>query len=438
MEDEQIAPHVKDITRALENKVSEDEIQRELHSYLNVYRVPLETAKRSIVKKHGGNPASLTLGVEKKLEELMANEPSVNFLARVVSINEREIETDGGRKRIFYGILGDETRTLPFTAWEVEGLELEKGDVIFVRNAYTREFREEVQLNFGIRTAIEKVDKDALPPYQPKPTAANPVKIGDLRGGMSNVSIKGRVISMEKREVEVDGEEKVVYSGVLADKTGKTQFSCWHDFNIEENDVIRVEGGYVKMWRGIPQFNFDERAAVEILKDEEFPSKEELTEASRLWVEEIAERGGAIDATVRGILIDVKNGSGLIYRCPDCNRVLRKGTCRIHGEVDGIPDLRIKAVVDDGSGALTAIIGKELTETILSKSLEGCIQEAKEAMSHEVVRDELADILIAQPVELRGNVTSDDFGLMMMVQAARVLEIDIQEEARKLLSELEE
>ena len=60
-----IAPHVQDITRALGGKVSEQEIEKELSNYINVYRVSLDTAKRSIVKKHGGNPAHLSPGTAK-------------------------------------------------------------------------------------------------------------------------------------------------------------------------------------------------------------------------------------------------------------------------------------------------------------------------------------------------------------------------------------
>ena len=85
---EELAPHVHDITRALGNKVSEQEIERELSSYLNVYRVSLDTAKRSIVKKHGGNPATLAVGVSKTLRELLPGEQSVNLLVRIVSVNE--------------------------------------------------------------------------------------------------------------------------------------------------------------------------------------------------------------------------------------------------------------------------------------------------------------------------------------------------------------
>src|SRR3989440_4037123 len=114
---EELAPHVQDINRALGNKASEQEIERELSSYLNVYRVSLDTAKRSIVKKHGGNPAHLSLGIAKTIRELVPGENSVNLLARIVSVNEKSIDSENGARTILYGILGDATATVPFTAW---------------------------------------------------------------------------------------------------------------------------------------------------------------------------------------------------------------------------------------------------------------------------------------------------------------------------------
>src|SRR3989454_3208537 len=105
---EELAPHVHDITRALGDKVSEQEIERELSSYLNVYRVSLDTAKRSIVKKHGGNPATLAVGVSKTIRELVPGEQSVNLLARVVAGDEEEGTPQGQEtKTILARILGD-------------------------------------------------------------------------------------------------------------------------------------------------------------------------------------------------------------------------------------------------------------------------------------------------------------------------------------------
>lgn len=441
MKDE-MGPHVRDILRALGGKVSEDEIERELGNYLNVYRVSLDTAKRSIVKKHGGNPADLSLGVTKTVRELMPGEPSVSLLARIVSVNEKEIATEGGSKGILYGFLGDPTGTVPYTAWNPEGLELEKGDVVRIQNAYTKEFKGRVEVHLGNRAVVTKEDADLLPPVEAtRPSApagpATPAKVVDLREGVSNVSLAARVLSVETREVKVGGEARTVHSGVIADDTGKVQFSAWKDFGLQAGDGVRIEGGYVKTWRGIPQLSFDERATVTKLAAEALPAAEALALSPRMWIEDLAERGGAVDVTVRGILIDIKDGSGLVYRCPECRRVLRKNVCRIHGEVQGNADLRVKGVVDDGSGAITAVFGKELTEQLLEKTVEECIAQAKEAMDQEVVRDELADLLIAQPVEVRGNVTSDDYGLMMIVDSARVLKVDVQEEARAMLEELE-
>jgi len=438
-----LAPHVRDIARALGGKVSEPEIEKELSSYLNVYRVSLDTAKRSIVKKHGGNPASLAVGVNKTLRELVPGEQSVNLLVRIVSVNEKDVAVEGGGKHILFGILGDPTATIPFTAWEPLDAPLAKGDVVRVQNAYTKEYRGQVQVNFGVRTVVSKEKPEALPPppagagvpaYVGKPKAFDVV---ELREGASNVAVTARILSVETREVEVDGVAKTVYSGVLADTTGKSQFSAWKDFGLKEGEVLRIEGGYVKSWRGIPQVSFDERATVTRLKADALPPAEKLRESPRMWIEDLAERGGGVDVTVRGILIDLREGSGLIYRCPECRRVLRKGACRIHGEVKGEPDLRVKAVLDDGSGALTAVFDRELTEALLDKTMDACIAEAKEAMSTDIVRDELADVLVAQPMEARGNVTSDDYGLMMIVDQAKILKVDVQAEAREMLENLE-
>ena len=424
--------------------MSESEIEKELSSYLNVYRVSLDTAKRSIVKKHGGNPAGLAVGISKTIRELVPGEQSVNLLARIVAVNEKDVTVESGTKHILYGILGDPSATVPFTAWEPLNPVPAKGDVVRIQNAYTKEYRGQVQVNFGVRTVVSLEKRDALPEYKPTPGQGAPyvgrptaMKVVDLREGASNVAVTARVLSVETREVEVDGVKKAVHSGVLADETGKTQFSAWKDFGLADDDVLRIEGAYVKSWRGIPQLSFDDRATVTKLKDDAVAPAAKVGESPRMWIEDLAERGGGVDVTVRGILIDLREGSGLVYRCPECRRVLRKNACRIHGEVKGEADLRVKAVLDDGSGALTAVFNRELTEALLDKTMEAAIAQAKEAMSADVVRDELSDLLVAQPIEARGNVTSDDYGLMMIVDSAKLLRVDVQTEAREMLEAME-
>ena len=244
MEKEKMAPHVEDIIRALGSKMEKKKIEDELDNYLNVYRVNLDTAKRSIVRKYGGNAATLSVGTNKKLSELAANEQAVDILCRVLTVNPKEIEVEGQRKEIIYGLVSDGTETLPYTAWETQEFKVEKGDVIRATNAYTgvKEWNGKPQLNFGNRTRISREDKNliTLPDRSSAPDRGIPRKctVKDLQAGMRNIVLSGRILTVEKREVTVSEAKKTVFSGNMGDATGQVQFSAWDDFSIRENDCI--------------------------------------------------------------------------------------------------------------------------------------------------------------------------------------------------------
>ena len=438
MSNEANAPHIEDIARVLGDKVDRDMIARELDEYLNVYRVPLGTAKESIVKKHGGNPQSLEASVVRKLRDLRPDEPSVDLLVRVVSANPKTIEVDGKEKDIVYGILGDDTGTLQFTAWDAGRFPYQRGEVLRIVSAYTKGWNDEVQVNLGDRAAITRDEADALPP---PPTGADAVmggevKVRDLRAGLRGLDLTFRVLDVGPRQVTVKGEEKTVWSGTLADETGMIEFSSWHDFGLEEGDVVHLRGGYIRTWRGVPQLSFDGRDEVEKLSGDEMPAAEDLAVDNLVTIDELERRGGAHSVSVSGIMIEVREGSGLVFRCNECRRVVRKGTCSIHGRVESTADLRVKGVVDDGTGSLSVIINRELTEQLLGKSLDECKALAQEAFDSEVVRDLLVDRLVARPVKVTGNVVSDDFGLMMIVRDVSDVHVDVKGEAEVLLQGL--
>lgn len=438
MSNEANAPHIEDIARVLGDKVDRDLIARELDEYLNVYRVPLGTAKESIVKKHGGNPQSLEASVMRKLRDLRPDEPSVDLLVRVVSANPKTIEVDGKEKDIVYGILGDDTGTLQFTAWDAGRFPYQRGEVLRIVSAYTKGWNDEVQVNLGDRAAVTREEADSLPPPPAGADAVTggEVKVRDLRAGLRGLDLTFRVLDVGPRKVTVKGEDKTVWSGTLADETGMIEFSSWHDFGLQEGDVVRLRGGYIRTWRGVPQLSFDGRDEVERLSGEEMPAAEDLAVDNLVTIDELERRGGAHSVSVNGIMIEVREGSGLVFRCNECRRVVRKGTCSIHGRVESTADLRVKGVVDDGTGSLSVIVNRELTERLLGKTLDDCKALAQEAFDSEVVRDLLVDRLVARPVKLTGNVVSDDFGLMMIVREVSDVHVDVRGEAEGLLQGL--
>lgn len=436
MELEKLAPHVQEIARALGDKLSEEEIEKELRKYIDVYRLSLPMAKKTIVKKYGGNAAEFSAGFQRKLAELRPGEPVVDFVAKVLSANEKEVTAKGEKKRIVYGFVGDDTTTLPYTAWEAEGLSLQKGDVISVRGAYTKEYQGRVQVNFGSRVSIKKEDPSTIEDSQIAQGPPRVAAIGELREGMGYVEVKGRLLSTDTREVTVQGQPKKIFSGVLADESGKVQYTAWHDFKLKQGEVVRISKATVKPWRGIPQLNFDERAEVTKVK-EKFPSAEELQKVGVRMISEVAGKGGAGDATVRGVLLEVREGSGLIMRCPECKRALQKGTCKVHGRVEGYPDLRIKAVLDDGSGAVSVVMNRELSEKLIGMTLDEGMAKAKERMDLDVVKDMMDDLLTLKIATVSGSIMSDAFGLSMIAKNAELTVQDVKEEAEKLLVELE-
>ena len=439
MEKQELAPHVSEIARVLGNKIEESEIEKELDTYLNLYRVSLETAKRSVVRKLGGDPNALTKGVRKAIAELSGTEMSVDLLVKVLTVNHKDIEQNSETKRILYGLMADEGGSIAYTAWDAERFQLERGKVYLVRNAYTKEWNGQPQLNMGNRATIEPQPDDYLklpegmdvPAYGP--TNATVI---ELKEGMNSVTITTKVLSVEARKLETPNGPKQVFSGIMADGTGKVQYSAWHDFGLKAGDAVTIRGAYVRTWRGIPQLNFGERAGVEKTKTT-FASDQELSKPKLRSIGELESAGGAVDVLVRGVVVDIKKGSGLIFRCPQCNRLVQKGLCRIHGKVDGQPDLRIKAVVDDGMAALTAVLNKDITEMLVGITLAESLREAKEAMNPEIVEEKIKDRMLGKPIEVRGNVTSDEYGLMMIVTEAELKVPEVRGEAAALLAELE-
>jgi len=423
--------HVDDVLNALselDKDVSREEIQKELNRFME-YGVPLDQAKQTLIKKFGGIAVfSSGKSSERKLiSNLQPNERSVNLLCRLITVNPKEITVKGDNRKIFYGILGDESGTVSFTAWSSE-FDFEKGDVVEISNAYTREWQNGIQLNLGDLSRIIKTDKDKLPESAFKPRE---LKVKDLHSGIGAVDIKVKITELNKRENEINGVTKKVFSGIIADETGKAQFTSWHDFKLKEGDVIRITGGYVKSWKGIPQLTFDERATVKKLDKNKILKKD--LQISKISIHSLVEKRGAIDVEVEGTVLEIRPGSGVIMRCSECSRSLQNNECSIHGKVDGKIDLRLKLVVDDGTGSVSSVLNKELSEKLLGKTLEEC-----KKMNENELLNQMNKILFAKKISLRGNALGDEFGTNIIAKDVKLVDLDIKDDAEKLFREIEE
>ncbi|MBE6524121.1 MAG: single-stranded DNA-binding protein [Thermoplasmata archaeon] len=437
MVNEELTPHIQELQRVLGDKIDEEQLEMELNKYLNEYHVSIDAAKRGIIRKYGGtDTATFVTGnsLIKKVAELTGSEQNVDITAKVVFVDEKEITAKGIPKKIVSGIIGDETGTVSFTVWEPGAMVLAKGSVYIFRNCYCKTWNDKVQVNIGNRGKIEAADgiKIDLPERQISASSSE-IKIGNIKDGMGNVTVTGKIMSVESREITARGEQKTVFSGIIADDSGKIQFSAWSDFGIKEGESLCIKNAYIRSWKGIPQLNLGDRCEVSRV---DAVTNVVDTSTNKKTVDEISRIGGGLDITLDGLVVDVRQGSGIIRRCPQCNRSMLNGACTTHGMVEGIMDLRLKVVIDDGTGAIGAIINRADTEKLTGVTLQAA-QGLASIKGEGVVGREITSKILMKRVTVTGNVMSDDYGPSMIVKSADILDIDIEAEANALLDEVE-
>ncbi|MCL2333296.1 MAG: single-stranded DNA-binding protein [Candidatus Methanoplasma sp.] len=438
MNKEELQIYFDELKKELNGKIDDAQLMKELNTYLNEYRVTPEAAKRGIKRKYGADGSSSFLTADtlsKKVSDLKGTEMNVDITAKAIFVDKKQITVRGTPKTIVSGILGDETGTAPFTIWEGDSVELEKGAVYVFKNAYTKLWNEKVQINLGSRGKVEKAEGVRVDvPERTLTAESTEIKIGDIREGVGNITVTGRIMTVEQRNITVKGEPKTVYSGLIADDTGKIQYSAWNDYSLKAGETICVKNAYIRAWKGIPQLNLGDKCEVSRVDD----SFGEIDVAvSKKTIADLIKVGGGLDISVTGTVVDLRTGSGLIWRCPDCNRSVLNGECTTHGRVEPIPDLRMKLILDDGTGAISAVVNRQDTERLTGITLAAAEGLAKARGDSEVVAREMAGLIIMKKMTVTGNVLSDDYGPMMIVNEAKVEAVNVHAEAEELYNELE-
>jgi replication factor A1 len=103
----------------------------------------------------------------------------------------------------------------------------------------------------------------------------------------------------------------------------------------------------------------------------------------------------------------------------------------VHGAVEGKADIRMKLVIDDGAGSVSAILGKELTEKLLEKTLN-------DSSIDDGLVEEMNSMLFGHRISLQGNALGDQFGVTLIARDAKRSDFNVAAEAERLSQELEE
>ncbi|WGI17085.1 hypothetical protein [Methanonatronarchaeum sp. AMET-Sl] len=255
-------------------------------------------------------------------------------------------------------------------------------------------------------------------------------EISELNAGDSGVEITGRILRVVDREIEVDGEPKSIRSGTIADQTGSIDFTAWREFPYNENDIIEIENAYIKEYRNRPELQIGDYAEIQETSEDRLPSAEELKKPVKVDLDNVDR---VYTAEIEAEIVEVMERSGLIMRCPECNRVTMASECQEHGKVDTVPDLRIKAVLDDGVGAIQATMPKEIVEKLVGITLEEAMEMAREEMDKTVVYEEVKEV-VGKSIVAVGRAIGNNF----LVMDYKEVSWDPEEKAEEILQQIRE
>jgi replication factor A1 len=92
------------------------------------------------------------------------------------------------------------------------------------------------------------------------------MKIGELKSGMRNVSVTGKVDSVgEPRTVNLKaGGTNTVADARISDETGSIKLSLWGDDinKIQPGDTVSIENGYINTFKGEDSINIGKFGAL--------------------------------------------------------------------------------------------------------------------------------------------------------------------------------
>ena len=178
----------------------------------------------------------------------------------------------------------------------------------------------------------------------------------------------------------------VAQTGLLADDSGTIKFTLWEASadslpTLEEGKAYRFEGVVTDEYQGNYSVNINSSTDIESV-DKSFD-----TDSSQ---------------SLGGAIVSIKDGSGLIKRCPeeDCSRTLNSGRCADHGSVDGEFDLRIKAVLDDGTETYDLVMNDGVTEDLTGVTMEEAQKIAKEELDRSAVANLFEEQLVGEYLQV--------------------------------------
>ena len=350
-------------------------------------------------------------------------------VGRILSSREDQIHRKDGSGSIdvVRGRIADETGTIGFLSWEPFSHEI--GSLVKIDGAQVKTFRDTPELNFGRTTKIESYH-DANFANVEKLNNQNMKTISQLTDGARDVETIVQITEWEKRTFTKDGEERHLWSGQIADPSGRCRMSAWQQLPIESNDLpvtVKLTGVRVRAWQGIPDITVDKAEQVELLSSAPWGSEIDLdNHVVDVELSDVVNSASRVGITTSGTVVSVREDSGIIMRCVTCRRVTRDGECsspNCVGKVESQQDVRLRLVIDNGDVTASVLINKDASLGLMNTTESKMAKAIENEGQMEYVQS-IRDYILGRELVVNGRTIVDEQGAMILADKAEISATD--------------
>ena len=278
-----------------------------------------------------------------KLSEINGESGNIEIKVKILSLSKREVTTSKGETVYYYGLVGDETGVIPYTAWEFPA-PIKAGDVVQIKYARSKLYNDRMRLYFDSKTEIIlKPGEDMEVKRTYKET-----KLMDLSLKNPFVTVTGKISNMSSKEYNKAGNTFKIYNGFIEDDTSRVRISSFGQ-PLEDGKIYRLVGARVSEFNKQLELSIGDKTEV-------FPEEEDMDFERYYKLIEVGNPAGGI--TILGFIITLGTKSGIIKRCSECNKPLTTGVCPDHPDKPTKLDIFSYFTLDDGTKYIQCIAGK--------------------------------------------------------------------------------
>lgn len=234
---------IEEVFKKLEGKLTRDEFRSKVEEKVTMMNglCDSKTAAMLVASEFGLNETI-------KIKDIIGDKGSVVFIAKVTFVGDikeftRDNDTVG---RVVNLTLADDTGSIRAALWD-EACDLVKiGDIKAGQSlkvkGYVKQGQRGIEVNVGKGGDIEHVEKEVL-------VSMKPLKISEIKPGMNNINIVGKVIDVGKMRTfaRKDSTMGKVTGITIGDDTGKMRLTLWDgkaEAPVKAGDTVEITNAY--------------------------------------------------------------------------------------------------------------------------------------------------------------------------------------------------